>query len=230
MAIVRVEKNKNYTCMSNYHLRDTRLSNKAVGLMSKMLSLPDNWDYSIQGLTAICKDGKDSIISQLKELEATGYLIRQKSKNDKGQFKKIEYTLYEKPVTENPNMGNPNSENPTQLNTNKLNTKELNTYIGGKAPKQPKSSFIPPTKADIQAYILEKIESGKNEYRNVDVDTFYEYYNEAGWHMSNGRKIKNWKQCLVTWASREWNRKKAVVPEPPRRKIVYADELREANE
>ena len=221
MAVIRVEKNKNYTCMSNHHLRDLRLSNKAVGLMCKMLSLPDNWDYSVMGLATICKDGKDSIIRQLKELEITGYLVRKNIKNEKGQFKEIEYTLYEKPVTENPNAVNPNSEKPTQLNTNISNTKELNKYyIGGEAPKRQKTVFAPPTKEEIAEYIQTKIDEGKMEYSNINIDTFFNYYNEADWHMSNGRKIKSWKQCLVMWANRQWNSRPV---EPPPKKIVYVD-------
>ena len=76
MAVCRVEKNKNYTTMSNYHLRDPNLSNKARGLLSTMLSLPDNWDYTTRGLAKICKDGVDGITAQLRELEQYGYLIR----------------------------------------------------------------------------------------------------------------------------------------------------------
>ena len=73
MAVCRVEKNKNYTTMSNFHLRDKNLSNKSRGLLSTMLSLPENWDYTTRGLAAICKDGVDGITAQLKELEQRGY-------------------------------------------------------------------------------------------------------------------------------------------------------------
>ena len=78
MAVCRVEKNKNYTTMSNYHLRDRNLSNKARGLLSTMLSLPENWDYTTRGLAAICKDGVDGITAQLRELEQFGYLSRRR--------------------------------------------------------------------------------------------------------------------------------------------------------
>ena len=76
MAVFRVEKNHNYTVMSNYHLRDTRLTLKAIGLLSKMLSLTDEWDYTTRGLAAICKEGVDAIGAALKELESHGYLVR----------------------------------------------------------------------------------------------------------------------------------------------------------
>lgn len=226
MAVIRVEKNKNYTCMSNYHLRDLRLSNKAVGLMCKMLSLPDDWDYSVNGLSKICKDGRDSILTQLRELETYGYLIRERCRNNNGQVAETIYTLFEKPYTENPMTENPTQENPTQenpaqLNTNISNTKELNKYyIGGEAPKRQKAVFVPPTKEEIEEYIQTKIDEGKMEYSNINIDTFFNYYNEADWHMSNGRKIKSWKQCLVMWANRQWNIRPV---EPPPKKIVYVD-------
>ena len=75
MAVFRVEKNHNYTVMSNYHLRDTGLTLKAIGLLSKMLSLTDEWDYTTRGLAAICKEGVDAIGAALKELEVRGYLV-----------------------------------------------------------------------------------------------------------------------------------------------------------
>ena len=80
MAVFRVEKNHNYTVMSNYHLRDTALTLKAIGLLSKMLSLTDEWDYTTRGLAAICKEGVDAIGAALKELEARGYLVRRQLK------------------------------------------------------------------------------------------------------------------------------------------------------
>ena len=132
MAIFRVEKTNNYTVMSNYHFKEKDMSLKAKGLLSLMLSLPNDWDYSIKGLVAYSKDSKDSVMSGLKELEEFGYLKRTMVKNDKGQFDGYDYNVFEKPqrgnpCAENPNTGNPNSENPPQLNTNILNTKELNT-------------------------------------------------------------------------------------------------------
>lgn len=132
MAIFRVEKTNNYTVMSNYHFREKDMSLKAKGLLSLMLSLPNDWDYSIKGLVDYSKDSKDSVMSGLKELEDFGYLKRTLVKNDRGQFDGYDYNVFEKPqrenpCAENPNTGNPNSENPTQLNTNILNTKELNT-------------------------------------------------------------------------------------------------------
>lgn len=97
MSVFRIEKNKNYTAMSNYHFRDMNLSLKAVGLLSKMLSLPDNWDYSQAGLAKICKDGEDAIASALKELEKYGYLVRERTRDANGRMSSMLYHVYEVP-------------------------------------------------------------------------------------------------------------------------------------
>ena len=98
MAVFRIEKNKNYTVMANYHLRDITLSLKAKGLLSLMLSLPEDWDYTTKGLACICKDGVDSICSTVKELEKAGYVQRRRLRNELGHLTEIEYTILEKPV------------------------------------------------------------------------------------------------------------------------------------
>lgn len=136
MAVFRIEKTKNYTVMSNYHLRDQNLSCKACGLLSKMLSLPEEWDYTSKGLARICKDGIDSVNSALRELEAHGYLVRRRLRAKNGQLGDIEYTIYErpqvvpeteKPVVENPILVNPVLEEPVLGNPAQLNTKESST-------------------------------------------------------------------------------------------------------
>ena len=139
MAVIRVNKTANYTVMSNTHFKEREMSLKAKGLLSLMLSLPDNWDYSINGLATLCKDGRDSIMKTLNELEDFGYLTRTRATNDKGQFTGYQYDIFESPqqekpytenpCTENPYTDKPNTENPQQLNTNKLNNKELNTLL-----------------------------------------------------------------------------------------------------
>lgn len=136
MAVARVHKSKDYTVMSNYHFREKEMSLKAKGLLSLMLSLPDNWDYSIAGLVTLSKDGKDSVMTALQEIEQFGYLKRTRINDEKGQFAGYDYDIYESPVaaipnTENPDAGipyaeNPNTENPPQLNTYISSTKELN--------------------------------------------------------------------------------------------------------
>ena len=129
MATIRVNKNKNYTVMSNYHLQDKNLSLKAKGILSLMLSLPDNWDYSIEGLTTLSKDGKDSIITALHELEQNSYLVRTQNLNEKGQFNGYIYDIYEmkQTNTEQPFTEKPNTEEPTQINNNKEIIKKQNT-------------------------------------------------------------------------------------------------------
>ena len=98
MAVFRVEKTKDFTVMSNHHLRNVSLSLKAKGLLSLMLSLLDNWDYTTKGLAHICKDGVDSISSAIKELEKQGYLTRQRLRDAHGRLGDIEYVIHEKPV------------------------------------------------------------------------------------------------------------------------------------
>jgi hypothetical protein len=131
MSVFRINKTNNYTVMSNHHFKEKKMSLKAKGLLSLMLSLPDDWDYSISGLATLSKDGKDSIMSALAELEKFGYLTRKRLTNEKGQFAGIEYNIFEIPQpkepvaeksnSENENAENSNSENPAQLNTNLTN-------------------------------------------------------------------------------------------------------------
>ena len=102
MSTFRVNKNVNYTVMSNHHLQDKRLSLKAKGLLSYMLSLPDDWDYSLKGLTIGCKDGLDSVRTAVLELEEHGYVRRQKVRNARGQIIDYDYQVYESPAEDVP--------------------------------------------------------------------------------------------------------------------------------
>lgn len=143
MAVIRVEKTKDYTVMSNSHLKNKEMSLKAKGLLSLMLSLPDEWDYTIEGLTTLSADGKESVRSALKELEKLGYLRRAQTKSN-GRFAKAEYTVYElpqsiKPLSENQISEKLISENHTQLNTNISSTKELSTKSNKKVSKKAQS-------------------------------------------------------------------------------------------
>lgn len=130
MSVMRVHKTANFTVMSNYHFRERKMSLKAKGLLSLMLSLPDDWDYSVAGLTTLSKDGKDGVMTALAELEKFGYLTRERVVNDRGQFDGIEYNIYErpqenpiaeKPILEKPIEAYPIAEKATQSNTNQLN-------------------------------------------------------------------------------------------------------------
>lgn len=144
MAVFRVEKTRDYTVMANHHLRNTELSLKAKGLLSLMLSLPENWDYTTKGLSCICKDGIDSINGTIKELEEQGYVIRRRLRNDKGQLTTTEYTILEQPQSldtsevspkvENPILDNPTLEKPTLDNPILgepvlVKPHQLNTYL-----------------------------------------------------------------------------------------------------
>ena len=144
MAVYRVNKNRGYTVMANYHLRDKTLSLKAVGLLSKMLSFNDGWQFSTKGLSMICKEGPDAVLAALRELENHGYLVRHRQRDSKGRMSNTVFEIYEQPQPvsphrenpdvdnpdmENPHMENPHGENPAQLNTNQVITNERNNSL-----------------------------------------------------------------------------------------------------
>ena len=114
MAVFRVNKTRDYTVMANFHLRDISLSLKAKGLLSLMLSLPENWDYTTKGLAQICKDGVDSICATLKELEKAGYIQRRRVRNEMGRLTDLEYTILEKPIVPAPAEESPDPKQTTQ--------------------------------------------------------------------------------------------------------------------
>ena len=134
MAVFRVERNSGYTVMSNHHLRNKELTLKAKGLLSQMLSLPEDWDYTLAGLSHINRESIDAIRTAVWELEKAGYILRRQGRDEKGKMTAIEYTIYEqpqpmlenpipgKPMLENPTTENPTSENPTQLNKDRSRT------------------------------------------------------------------------------------------------------------
>ena len=150
MAVFRIEKTRDYTVMSNYHLRDRSLS--------LMLSLPEDWDYTMKGLARICKDGINSISGGIRELEAHGYLVRARVRNENGQLGSIEYTILEqpkepaqtpapvreKPIRENPIQVKPMLDAPIQENPAQLNTKEQNKELSITQESSPIPSS-PPT-------------------------------------------------------------------------------------
>ncbi|SFE35659.1 DUF6017 domain-containing protein [Peptostreptococcus sp. D1] len=150
MAVFRVERNKGYTVMSNHHLRNKELTLKAKGLLSQMLSLPEDWDYTLAGLSHINKESIDAIRTAVWELEKAGYIMRQQGRDDKGKMTAIEYTIYEqpqtpppldKPILENPTTGNPILENPTTDNPTTENPTQLNKDISRTdLPKKEKSN------------------------------------------------------------------------------------------
>jgi len=205
MPVIRVEKTNNYTVMSNYHLQEKGLSLKAKGLLSLMLSLPKEWDYTIQGLVSICKENETSIKSTLKELKDFNYLkIIKKMPNETGTGRiEYEYIIYEKPVNTNKKKKQEGKkqeveilgveilplekqpvENQGQLNIyNKINNNKINNINN-------KNKY--PSLEEIKNYIKEK-------NLKVDGKQFYEYFKEGNWVDSKGNKVKNWKQKLLTW-------------------------------
>ena len=144
MGVFRVNKNKNDTVMSNVHLRDKALPLKAKGLLSLMLSLPEDWDYSMRGLAKLSADGLDSTRAAVKALERSGYVVRRQLYDARGRFSNNEYTVFEipqssspssdlpltgKPSTEKPSSDAPLSEKPSQINTEQVITQERNTDL-----------------------------------------------------------------------------------------------------
>ena len=169
MAVFRIEKTRDYTVMSNYHLRDMSLSLKAKGLLSLMLSLPENWDYTMKGLARICKDGIDSISGGIRELEAHGYLIRSRVRSANGQLGSIEYTILEqpkapsptqeKPIRENPVQANPMLDAPIQENPAQLNKEESSPILSSPpVPRERSGQDGMRKRESYRALILENIE------------------------------------------------------------------------
>ena len=174
MAVCRVEKTKDYTTMSNFHLRDPNLSNKARGLLSTMLSLPEDWDYTTRGLARICKDGVDGITAQLKELEQYGYLIRHRIRDTGGRIVDMEYVIYERPHTASPDtekpymvkpdMGLPRLETPAQINIDKSITDLSNTH-----------SIL---SDEVRPSVLAALEAKRKETEYRDMDMYREIIKE----------------------------------------------------
>lgn len=130
MAIIRVEKKKNFTRIDNNYLSDLRLSAREVGVMTKVLSLPDDWVFSVRGLTSLFKDGEDGIRSALRVLETAGYLVRKRVRDERGKLGKMEYTFYERSICpSNPDVENPDVEVPDVVQKPRLNTNILNTNV-----------------------------------------------------------------------------------------------------
>ena len=192
MSTFKVKRNTGYTVMSNHHLRNKNLSLKAKGLLSQMLSLPDDWDYTLRGLAFINKESIDAIRTAVLELEKAGYITRQQGRDKRGKMSAIEYTIYEypqeqkpclenpntdsepsleKPILENPNTDNPitekpTSENPTQLNKDKRKKDILNTDVS----TTHSFPFIPVSQENRNSRRFEKKRNEMNEinkYRDL---------------------------------------------------------------
>ena len=175
--------------MANYHFRDKELSWKAKGILSTMLSLPDDWDYSLAGLATLADDGMSATRTAIKELERRGYLIRRPIREN-GKIVDWEYLIFEKPNAEKPVVENQQVENRTQLSTNESSTKKQNT----KKQSTKKKAFVPPTLEEVEAYC-------KQRKNNVDAKRFFDFFDASDWIDSKGNPVRNWKQKVITWES-----------------------------
>lgn len=183
MAVYRVERTRDYTVMSNCHLKDTSLSLKAKGLLSMMLSLPNEWNYNTRGLAAICKEGVDAIGSAIRELEGRGYIVRRQLRGTDGRITDTEYTIYEQPqqpdppapelpdapgpdmphpenpYVAGPDMAGPHPEMAAELNINTSSKKKENTKRCSDLSVRPSTGVIGQTDVtDRRAQIMEQIE------------------------------------------------------------------------
>ena len=181
MAVFRIERTKNYTVMSNYHLRSKTLSLKAKGLLSMMLSLPEDWNYTTRGLAKICKEGVDAIGGALRELEAAGYIVRHQLRDRQGRISDTEYVIYEQPQpkapdtsqpdtgapdtaspdTENPYLADPDTEKPAELNIEKSKTQKQTTDVPSihSIPFREKTAARPPERKGREAMSAEEMQS-----------------------------------------------------------------------
>ncbi len=150
MAVFRVERNKGYTVMSNHHLRNKELSLKAKGLLSQMLSLPEDWDYTLKGLSLINREKIDAIREAIKELERAGYIVRSRERDEKGRLRGADYVIFEQPqpptpdlpTLENPTLDNPTQEKPTLEKPTLENPTQLNKELYKELTYQKKKNQI----------------------------------------------------------------------------------------
>lgn len=203
--VIRVEKTSNYTVMSNHHLRDKSLTLKAKGLLSLVLSLPDSWNYSIEGLAEINKEGVSAVRSALKELETAGYVSRKRVRDEKGLLRETEYTFCEHPACEKPKLENPTLENRTQINKDPLST-DCTKYSpttpngvvppkGEPTPKRERKRFTPPKLEEVEAYC-------RSRQNGIDASKFIDYYESVGWKVGK-QPMKDWKAAVRTWERRD---------------------------
>jgi len=194
LAVFRVEKTRDYTVMANHHLKNKDLSLKSKGLLSQMLSLPEDWDYTLKGLSLINRESIDAIREAVRELEQAGYIVRTRERNEFGHLKGTDYTIFEKPhqiaesavvgepmseipvlgkpmlenpILDNPVLEKPTLENPTQLNTKTTNKDPLMTKGSKNHPSIPALSSEPPDQKDgmrLDAYFIKKSIQEKIEY------------------------------------------------------------------
>ena len=188
MAVFRIERTRDYTVMSNHHLRDKALSLKSKGLLSMMLSLPEDWNYTTRGLAKICKEGVDAIGGALRELEAAGYIVRHQMRDRQGRISDTEYVIYEQPQpkapdtpqpdtaspgTENPYLADPDTEKPAELNIEKSKTQKSNTQGAStdSIPFRETAAARPPERKGRDAMSVEEMQSYRDlVLENIEYD------------------------------------------------------------
>ena len=188
MAVFRIERTRDYTVMSNHHLRDKALSLKSKGLLSMMLSLPEDWNYTTRGLAKICKEGVDAIGGALRELEAAGYIVRHQLRDRQGRISDTEYVIYEQPQpkapdtpqpdtaspdTENPYLADPDTEKPAELNIEKSKTQKQITDVPStdSIPFRGFAAARPPERKGRDAMSVEEMESYRDlVLENIEYD------------------------------------------------------------
>ena len=194
MAVFRIERTRDYTVMSNHHLRDKALSLKSKGLLSMMLSLPEDWNYTTRGLAKICKEGVDAIGGALRELESAGYIVRHQMRDRQGRISDTEYVIYEQPQpkasdtpqpdtaspdTENPDMVKPDTEKPAELNIEKSNTEKSITYGSStdSIPFRETAAARPPERKGRDAMSVTEIENYRELIlENIEYDCLKQRY------------------------------------------------------
>ena len=186
MAVFRVERNTGYTVMSNHHLRNKELSLKAKGLLSQMLSLPEDWDYTLAGLSYINREKIDAIREAVRELERAGYIVRSRERDEKGRLRGAEYVIYEQPqkpvsdlpILENPTLDNPTLEKPTLENPMQLNKDIQRTDL----PKKEKSNTDLSSTHSIPIHSLNPLPYGDTaavpERKRTEKNDAYRVYEE----------------------------------------------------
>lgn len=195
MAKVRVCKTTNYTTIDNGIFKDKRLSLKAKGLLVTMLSLPEEWNYTIEGLNTILKEGKDSIRGAISELEKCGYLVRNRFRDEKGRLQEIEYVVYEIPISEEPIAEKPILDNTTLLNKNKLNKQELNKHFNQLYSAESEFSTVRSEELDfdiVKRQIekeLKALNLGSEENIKIAIDVFKYYYTKYYLHTGKQHTI-----------------------------------------
>ena len=188
MAVFRIERTRDYTVMSNHHLRDKALSLKSKGLLSMMLSLPEDWNYTTRGLAKICKEGVDAIGGALRELESAGYIVRHQMRDRQGRISDTEYVIYEQPQpkapdtpqpdtaspdTENPYLDSPDTEKPAELNIEKSKTQKSNTQGAStdSIPFRETAAARPPERKGRDAMSVEEMQSYRDlVLENIEYD------------------------------------------------------------